>query len=655
MFGPARSGPDPFALLPLIAPQADLDFAGLVRGPIDVPQRGAYLVSAAFVRSLRGAELDPLTLHLDLAVHARAAGWEVVCEPALSFRADEDSRALRSALGNLRRFEHTGSWNPEQLHREPARLRSAFVLREVRIVGNVRGYMRAPIPPIDKLIVARDEAGSGDALRNALSRTGERYLLLAEADAQPSRAEIETLVERLERTPRRAVALQAPSPPYGAALFHCARIVKGASFAGATAGDVLSEAVRRLPERRLFAASPQGELVPETLGELRGLRNLDGVFIAASKPATTEHTFQAVIAEPLGGTLSVVYAAGSATTERQLSVHPWLQRIRDDTDPQLAIGLNRALAGATADGILIVRDDAQLARGAIERLKDAFRRIPRLGVAVPRLGGAGRPESLPDLGYVSLAHMQSLYERRAEAFAREATLLEVATAPVMIVSREVLEVVGGFDEAFGFSRVGVEDFTRRVRAANFLVVCCDDAYAHLFPPTESDSFVAALDDVPFLRTVYERRWSTRRGFDSRTDRVPLRTAASPVEVPAKVNALRFLMPLQDEQEWLDMRPLLLECAAAFRVHDPVEIAIGLDGALGVQAVVAGLREVLVAANVPMDETITVNVDVVRDLVAWRDAGKNNVRAAVSEREVLRDIPVVAGVEAIRALLRDPIA
>ena len=58
---------------------------------------------------------------------------------------------------------------------------------------------------------------------------------------------------------------------------------------------------------------------------------------------------------------------------------------------------------------------------------------------------------------------------------------------------EVLDVVGGFDETFGFSRVGVEDFSRRVRSANFLVACCEDAYAHLFPAAEAESLVGNLD------------------------------------------------------------------------------------------------------------------------------------------------------------------
>ena len=101
-------------------------------------------------------------------------------------------------------------------------------------------------------------------------------------------------------------------------------------------------------------------------------------------------------------------------------------------------------------------------------------------------------------------------------------LVDVATTPVIMISREALEVVGGFDETFGFSRMGVEDFTRRLRTANFLVACCEDAYAHLFPLSEAASFVGNLDDSPFLRAAFEQRWTSRQDFDPQRDRVALR-------------------------------------------------------------------------------------------------------------------------------------
>ena len=284
MFGPSRSGPNPFDLVPLLAARADRQFADAVRGPVDVPQRGAYFVSAEFVRSLAGAVLDPVALHLDLSVYARRAGRAVICEPSLTFESDEDSVQLRDALGNVRRFAGVTGWDAEALHRDPARLRSAFVTREVRVMGNIRGYARTPYPPIDVLIVAGDELGrnrarregallavggnsmvcapdDGDAVRKVLARTSDRYVLVADAGALPGRADVEVLAERLERTARCAVAVQGAAAPYGAALFHGGRIVNAGAASGVGAWDVVANAIEALPRRRLFAASAAGEIV----------------------------------------------------------------------------------------------------------------------------------------------------------------------------------------------------------------------------------------------------------------------------------------------------------------------------------------------------------------------------------------------------------
>jgi hypothetical protein len=677
MFGPARSGPNPFELVPIVALQTDRYVADLVRGPIDVPQRGAFVVTAAFIRSLGAVALDPVLLHLELAVRARAQGAEVVCEPSLIFAASDDPLPLRRALADVRRFAQVGSWDTEELHRDPPRLRSVHVSREVRVMGNIRGYARQPYPPIDVLALAGDEMararvlraatplavngavtacdpGDGDALRRALGRTGERYLLVAAANAMPDRARIEALAERLERSGRVALALENATPPYGAALFHCGRLVNAAAFEGASVGDVIAAAVTALPKRRSFAASPDGRIVPEALPPFAGLGQLDLVFVAASKPAVTEQTVRAALGESVAGTITAIYPAGAATTGRMLGGYTAIRLAPDASDVQLAVGLNRALGSCTSDGIAIVRDDAQLPHGVLERLADAFRRIPGLGIAVPRVGGNDRPESLPDLGYRSSAEMQLLYDRRAEAFAREATLLEVATAPVMVVSREALDVVGGFDESFGFSRIGVEDFSRRVRAANFSVACCEDAYAHLFPAADAQSLVGNLDGAPFLRAAYEKRWSARRGFDAQTDRVPLRTGAAPEAAPAaSETVVRILFPLGDEDEWLRAKPLLAALAATFRTHDPLEVAVGLDGTFELQAAVSALRELLIASTVPMEETINVTIDNIGDLAAWRDANANSVRAAGLERELLAELPAVADIAAVRARLADP--
>jgi hypothetical protein len=673
MFGPSRSGPNPFDLVVLAGAEADRNFTALTRGRVDVPQRGVIVVAADFARGLANKMLDPVLLHVDLAVYARAAGRPVLCEPSLGFDIEEDSRELRARLADVRRYADLATWPPYELHREPPLLRSAFIQREVRIMGNYRGFARRPMPPIDVLAVAANELdvarvqrsaaalsgggrisvcdpANGDALRNELSRTGERYLLVAEAGAFPDRALLETLIERIERNACTALALESLKPPFGAALLHCGRVVNGGAFGGSTVREVLADAAEALPRRRLNVIGVEpapARVVPAAPGP----RTLDVVFIGASRPDVTHQTFQAVLGEQVSGTRFAVYPAGAATMERVFSVHTGVQLVVDASDVQLAIGLNRALGACTADAIAIVRDDAQIPIGFFEHCLAAFGRIPRLGAVVPRVGGTDRPEALPEQSYLNSVEMQGTYNRRAEAYAREAMLVDVGTTPVIMFSREALEVAGGFDETFGFSRIGVEDFTRRLRSANFLVACCEDAYAHLFPIQESNSFVAILDDSPSLRFAYDQRWANRTDFDPQRDRVPVRTEAPPASAPG---GLRVLLPIGSDTEWRRALPLLTELVQAFRAHDALEIAIGLDGTFQLQNVLTLMRDLLIASRIPMEETLNVSIDFVPDLAVWRDAAteRRNVRLGAFERESLVELPAVAGAREIRALLEE---
>jgi hypothetical protein len=345
-----------------------------------------------------------------------------------------------------------------------------------------------------------------------------------------------------------------------------------------------------------------------------------------------------------------VYPAGSATIEKLLAPLESLRPAPDAVDPILAVGLNEQLARVRADAVLIVRDDAQLTLGAVARLRDAFRRMPRLGAAVPRVGGDDRPEGVPGLAYRNVMEMQAYADRRGEMFARETQLTDCATTPVVMISREALACVGGFDETYGFSRLGMEDFTRRLQSANFLVARCDDAYVHLFPSEQTQSLFAAIDASPRLRERFEERWSTTRGFDPERDRVALRERRESAGRGAGDDALRVLVPIADEDEWNDARPIVTAIASAFRADDPLEIAIGLDGSFALGRAVSDIREILAATGVPLEQTLNVHVDVVGDRAGWRGAGSHQVRVTGSARPELADVPSVADVAAVRAHL-----
>lgn len=672
MLAAPRSGPNAFEVVGISGSPSDRALTDVMRGPVDVPQRGMLVVAADFIRRMTPGALDPVLFQLDLALHARAAGRAVLCEPSMAFTSEEDTIDVRRALANLRQFNASASFAPGSLHRDPPALRAAVINREVRMMGNFRGYARRAMPPVDIFVTAGDDLTrtralrdaralrtnggtvgafapeDGDALRRALSRTGDRYLLVCAPENVPVQGVLEVLVERVERSGRFAVALERDDAD-GAALFHCGRIVNGGAIPGGTVAQTIAHAIEMLPERRLFAVAPGGAIVPRRLRALQALRTLDIVFVAASRPQATSQTVRALVQEPVEGAMTAVYPAGAQTTRTIVGTIADLKLLADDSDPHLAIGLNRALATVSGDGVLIVRDDVQLPKGFIRRMRDAFRRIPRLGAVVPRVGGSDRPEGLPDLAYRSSADMQSFADRRGESFAREAMLVDVATTPVILVTREALDVIGGFDERFGFSRIGIEDFTRRLRAANFHVARCDDAYAHLFPIADAQSFLGSIDDDPVLRAAYEARWSGRAGFDPERDRVAFRAAAEPVAAsPAR--RLRVLVPVADVEEWGRARPFIAELAGAFRAGDPLDVVIGLDGAFGVQSAVRAIREILSATSIPLELTLNMLIEPVADLATWRDEGAESVRWSATERETLTGLATVDGAVAVRARL-----
>ncbi len=648
MFAPPRCGPHAFELAPIAGLAEERGLFDVIRGPVDVPQRGVFVVAAEFVRSLPAdLTLDPVVLHLDLAVQARAAGVLVQCEPTMSFATDEDGIDVKRRLLDIQRFAPLRIWELSSLHFEPPALRSRLIDRDTRVMGNFRGYAKRGVPPIETVAYGPRDAG---LIRSVLARAGDRYALFAPRGTTLPQATIEVLIERLERSNRHALALDAAEPPYGAVLAHLGRLTGGGTLRGDTAAAVFADAIASLPQQRLYAIGPDGPIVPDTLPPLPRFGSVDLIFVAAAQPMVTNQTIQGLMRTAFSGELRAVYPAGAETTRRLLSTFREFQLIPDATDPILALGLNRAIAACRSDAIAIVRDDVLVTVGAIDHMCEAFSRVARLGVAVPRTGGGERLEGLPEITYSNAIEMQSFADRRAALFAREAMLADVATTPALVVARRIFDAVGGFDESFGFSRFGIEDFTRRVRAANYHVARCDDAYVHMFPIEEVESSLCPLDfSGPFFER-YHTRWAARNGFDPATDAVPLPSAqpAEPAPQAAPARRLRVLVPIASEGEWNALEPQLAEFATHFRASDPFEVAIGLDGELAIGTLVARLRELLVRTGVPMEETLNVIVEPVADLAAWCAANAESLRLAACERTELAELAIVADADALRA-------
>jgi hypothetical protein len=650
MLAPPSGGPLPFELVPI---------AASVRGAVDVVAPGMQIVARELL--LQALPADPVAALVELCVRARDAGREVMCRPSFTCEApplDADDRGRGAALRAVA-DEHP---QLRGFHRLAPGVRRTTIERRLRTQGGYRSRAAMPSPPITILVhgagagaaAARARAltpavvaayateAPAAALRAELRKRGDRYILVADAARIPAAAELDALVEGLESEP--FVALAAPdcgALDGSCVLLAAARFPQHVEAEGATlaaalgaltaAADTLRRAVRAPGYVRTPPAPAAAQ--PATI-----------VFLAASLPEITRLTLDAVIsAAHASDELVAVCAANAETARRALAMYPQLRVEYDPADPLLGAASNRALGAAQHELVALIADDVLLPAGALDRLRDAFARIPALGAAFPAVAGAPGGEGAFDANYADVAELRDVAARRERERARESEPVDVAVTPVLVVARAALSAVGGIDPAFGPTRSGIADLVGRLRAAGYAVVRCDDALAHRFDPTVSHNPAAAasaLQRVPVADPA-----AIARGFDP-ARRIAFERSA-PVVVAASVSHV-VAVPVADGAELERAAILLVAAARAFDAGSPVRVDILLDGDVAPSDVAARLRPILAATGKPMESTLAVRIERSADLAAWRhgseSGGARAVVAAGHERAEL------AGLERVTAAM-----
>jgi hypothetical protein len=660
MLAPSPASPLPFELAPVSAPLGEAGADARARGAMDVVAPGMVLAARELL--LEPLPADPVAAMVELCARARAAGREVVCRPSFACEApplDADDRgrfaALRAAAERHPELRGT--------HRLPAAARRTLIDREVRLPGGRRTRARAPMPPLTVLVhgtgaelaarrardlspavTARAVSNPAAALRAEMRVRGDRYVLVAGASHVPDAAGFSALVEAVEAAPYVAMAApDAASLDGRCALLALARFPQHVEAAGATLAEALRTLAAAARALRRAVHAPGADLalvtdlahgrIPANRSSAPEPRSATIVFAAASAPEILKLTLTAVVeASRPGDQLIAVCAPGAATTRRIVASFPQARVADDAADPLLTVGVNRALGAAPSGLVVVVADDVLVPAGALDRLRDAFARVPSLGAAFPAVPGAPGGEGVVDVQYADVAELRALAEQRAAQRARDMEPVDVAVSPVFAVAREALAAVGGIDPSLGLTRRGIADLVLRLRAAGYGVVRCDDALAHRFDAALSRNPAAVADTqqpVPAADPA-----AIARGFDP-ARRVPfanLAAAASPVDVSTAI-----AVPVAGAAELERAAMFLAAAARAFDAGSPVRVDVLLDGSVTPAEAVARVRPVLAACGKPMDATLAVRIERPSDLAAWRSAADPQLRllvAAGHERDAL---------------------
>jgi hypothetical protein len=517
----------------------------------------------------------------------------------------------------------------------------ATIEREVRLPGGRRARAVAAMPHLTVLVhgagaqlaarrardlapgaVARPVDDAAAALRAEMRLRGDRYVLVAEASHVPDAARFAELVAAIESAA--FVALSAPRAEAldgTGALIALGRFPQHVEARGTTLRDAMHALTDAALSLRRAVRAPG--FVHEAL-PAAAPRSATILFAAASAPEVQRLTLTALVeSSRAGDDVIAICAASAATAQRIAASFPQVRVETDAADPLLAAGLNRAIGAARGELVVVVADDVLLPSGALDRIRDAFARVPSLGAAFPAVPGAPGGEGVVDLQYADIASLRSVAEQRALQRARELEPIDLAVTPAFAVVREAFEAVGGIDPRFGPTRRGIADLVLRLRAAGYGVARCDDAVVHRFDPAMSHNSAATADlqqPVPAADPA-----AIARGFDP-SRRVPFGApiAAAPDEI-----AHAIAVPVADTAELERAAVFLAAAARVFGAHTPVRIHLLLDGTVAPADAVARVRPVLAGCGKPMDETVAVRIERVTDLAAWRATLEPGVRVTVA--------------------------
>lgn len=137
---------------------------------------------------------------------------------------------------------------------------------------------------------------------------------------------------------------------------------------------------------------------------------------------------------------------------------------------------NQALARAKGRWIVVMDNDAIVTPGWLERLLHHAQVDGRSGCIGPLSDRAAHGQQIPYSGACDLASLTEFANGHAQRNQRRSRLQNILTSFLLLMRREVLDTIGGFDERFSPWGFEDDDFTLRAALAGFRNRCALDVF-----------------------------------------------------------------------------------------------------------------------------------------------------------------------------------
>jgi GT2 family glycosyltransferase len=256
--------------------------------------------------------------------------------------------------------------------------------------------------------------------------------------------------------------------------------------------------------------------IPETGGDRLGPRRHDisVIVVASGGVVFTRLCLESVLLNSADADAEVIVVDNGSSDGTRLYLTALAERdsrvrvLRNDENRGFGPAVNQGLSAATGDVLVVLNNDTVVPPAWLSRLTAHLDR-PEVGLVGPTTNRCGN-EAEADAPYRTYGEMLQVAERRAVEHAGVAFDLEVATLFCAATRRDVFERVGLLDERFEVGLFEDDDYSERVRAAGYRVLCAEDAFIHHFGEASFGELVPTGRYGELFRvnkTRFEEKWA----------------------------------------------------------------------------------------------------------------------------------------------------
>jgi GT2 family glycosyltransferase len=190
-----------------------------------------------------------------------------------------------------------------------------------------------------------------------------------------------------------------------------------------------------------------------------------------------------------------------------LRLHPDLARvIRNESNRGYPAACNQGLQVSQGRYLVVMNNDVLVTPFWASRMMAAFAPDAGIGAVGPRTNYVYSPQLVSDCHYT-----EATLDAWAEAWhVVHAGTLRTTTKLIgflMMIRREMLDRIGGFDPVFGLGNYDDDDYCLRARLAGYQLLIADDVFVHHYGSVSFNKNPAAFSELLGKnREVFASKW-----------------------------------------------------------------------------------------------------------------------------------------------------